>query len=453
MQLTAIIGATVIDGTGAAPLSDAVVLVDGGRVLSVAPRAETNVPEQAAVIDAAGRHIIPGLMDANVHLFAGIPDFMLQYEGRYTELIEEAAQLTLGSGVTTVFDTCGPLEPLIEVRERINSGRLVGSRMFVAGNIIGFQGPLSREHVSLGNLLAPETVERINAHWEHGVGPDLWWLAPEDVRARVRDYIERSGVDFVKYAACMHDEPLITFSELVQRSIVEAAHGAGLTVQAHTMSVESLRMEIEAGADLLTHPNVTGRVLIPEATLKTIVERGLPSSALIWTRKYAAFTQQTWSKRSRRLFGEHVYENGRRMIAAGARLLLTTDGSVFGPKMMNHPWMAGGAVKQALDMPFQLGESHFLWLEAVIEQGMAPMEALLSATRYVAEAYGQHADLGTLEPGKRADLLILDGDPLEDVHNYRRIVAVVKEGAVVDRDVLPVHRVVTELRLADVCSE
>ncbi len=449
MNLRAIVGATVIDGTGNAPLSDAVVLVDGGRVLSVAPMAEAAVPEQAEVIDAAGKYIIPGLMDANVHLFAGIPDYMLQYEGRYTELIEEAAQITLAAGVTTVFDTYGPLKPLTEVRDRINNGRLVGSRIFRAGHIIGFQGPLSREHVSLGNLLAPETVERINAHWEHGAGPELWWLTPEDVRVRVRDYIERSGADFIKYAACMHDEPLITFSERAQRAIVEEAHQAGLTVQAHTMSVESLRMEVEAGADLLTHPNVTGRELIPEATLKTIVERPLPSSALIWTRKYAAFTQRTWTERSRKLFGGHVYENGRRMIAAGARLLLTTDGSVFGTRMLNHPMMAGGAVKEAVDMPFQLGESHFLWLAAVIEQGMAPMEALLSATRYVAEAYGQDADLGTLEPGKRADLLILEDDPLEDVRNYRRIVAVMKEGIVVNRDVLPLHRVVTEPETAD----
>jgi imidazolonepropionase-like amidohydrolase len=81
----------------------------------------------------------------------------------------------------------------------------------------------------------------------------------------------------------------------------------------------------------------------------------------------------------------------------------------------------------------ELGESHFLWLEAVVDRGMAPMDALLAGTRNIAEAYGQADHLGTLEPGKRADLVILEGNPLDDVRNYRRISAVMKDGALVDQ--------------------
>ncbi len=443
-NVTAIAGATVIDGTGAAPVADATVVLADGRVRSVAPSAREEIPQGATVIDAAGRYVIPGLMDANVHLFAQIPDLMLEYEGRFDELIEEAAQLTLRAGVTTVFDTAGPLAALVSVRDRINRGEVAGSRMFVAGHIIGFYGPLSREHITLGNVLGADTVARINGYWEQGVGPDLWWLTPEKLRDRIRRYVEESGVDFVKYAACAHDVPLISFSEPAQRVIVDEAHRAGLTVQAHTMSVESLRMEIEAGADLLTHPNVTGSEVIPDETMATIVDRALPGSALIWTERYRDHLFGSWSKRSKTLFGDPVYENGRRMIEAGARLLMTTDGSVFGRRVRSHPVMEGAAVQDAVDLPFNLGDSHFLWLEAVIQQGMAPMDALVSSTRYVAEAYGHGADLGTLEPGKRADLLILADDPLADVRNYRRIVEVMKDGVLVDRDALPVHRILTE---------
>ena len=101
------------------------------------------------------------------------------------------------------------------------------------------------------------------------------------------------------------------------------------------------------------------------------------------------------------------------------------------------------STKDVPDVSIELGESHFLWLEAVIERGMAPMEALLSATRYVAEAYGQGAEIGSLEPGKRADLVVLDGDPLVDVSNYRRIAEVIKDGVLVDRHSLPTSPVLT----------
>jgi imidazolonepropionase-like amidohydrolase len=444
MTAKAIVNATVIDGTGRPPATDAVLLLDGDRVRAV-EHASVVLPEGAEVIDAAGRFVVPGLMDANVHLMSLVPDFVLRYEDRYAELIEEAAQITLRAGVTTVFDTYGPLDALLEVRDGIERGERIGSRMFVAGQIIGYPGPLSWESLSRGNLLSQATVDRIERRFDQGreLALELAWRTPDGVGRAVGDYIERCGVDFIKYAACMHDVPLIVFSEPTQRAIVEAAHRAGLTAQAHTMSVESLRMEVEAGADLLTHPNVTGSEPIPDELLSVIVERRLPSSALIWTEKYRAYALENWSDRERVLFGEPVYENGRRMIEAGARMLLTTDGMIPGRRLLRPPADNGPVAAGPPDHPFELGESHFLWFVAAAEQGMAPMEALLSATRYVAEAYGKDAELGTLEPGKKADLLILDGDPLDDVHNYRRIAAVMKDGVVVDRDALPARRILT----------
>lgn len=444
MSPTFIVGGTLIDGTGSAPVDDAVVVVDAGRISAAGRAAETPVPDGAEVVDALGRYVIPGLMDANVHLCAAtMPDLTLEFEGRYADLVVEAAQISLRTGCTTVFDTWGPLEPLIGVRDRIARGEVVGSRIFAAGNIIGFGGPLSGDFFATGDMFGTDTVERINEQWEQGVGPDLMWLTPEGVRERVRAYLERSGVDLVKYAASGHkDMQFITFSEPAQRAIVDEGHRAGLTVQAHSTSPESLRMQIEAGADLLQHGDVTGKEPMPEATLKSIVERRLPVAALVCTERYMTWVREHGPELLKLV---HVVkdDNDRRLIEAGARLLLTTDAFAFGARKRNHPAMAR-YMKGVVDSPVDLGESHFLWLQGVIERGMAPMEALLSATRYIAEAYGKADELGTVEPGKRADLLILEADPLQDVQNYRRIAAVMKDGVVVDRDVLPAERILTE---------
>jgi imidazolonepropionase-like amidohydrolase len=447
VSLRAIVGATVIDGTGQQPVADAVVMLDGSRIRSVGRAAEVSVPQQAEVIRAHGRYVIPGLMDANVHLYAGItPDLVLEFEGRYDELVLEAAQVALRSGITTVFDTWGPLEPLLRVRDRINRGEVVGSRMYVAGHIIGFGGPLSSDLFPPGSFLAPETVNRINQQWEQGLGPELTYLPPEDVRHRVREYLARAPVDFLKYAGSGHGSQthsFITFSAPTQRAIVEEAHRAGLTAQAHTTTVESLRMEIEAGADILQHGDTTGPVPMPEATLKTIVERHLPVAALVCTKRYMAWVREHGNEFIRtHVHNDAQEDNDQRLIEAGATLLLTTDSSTFGPRKLNHPLLARWW-KGAADFPLQLGESQALWLEGVIERGMAPMDALMAATRNVAEAYGKSADLGTVEAGKFADLLILEGDPLADVGNYRRIAAVIKSGAVVDRDALPTSPILT----------
>ncbi len=444
MTQTAIVGGTVIDGTGASPIHDAVVLVADDRVRSVSRAADAVVPEGARIIDAAGRYVIPGLIDANAHLSTWMPDVLLKHEGDYATLVEEAAQVTLRSGLTTLFDTHGHLESLISVRDRIDQGDAVGSRILAAGNIIGLDGPFSADYFTAGGLLGLDTMKRINAQFENGIGSDLLRLTPDGVRRRVRDYIERSGIDFVKYASSGHGRQrhLIAFSELTQRAIVEEAHRAGMTAQAHSTTVESLRIAIEAGADLLQHGNLTSDEAMPDETLQAIVDRSLPVAALVYTDAQHAWVRENGSEWIRTfIINETTDQNNRRLIEAGARLLLTTDGFALGQHVVNHPLMAG--LLACAPPVYVLGESHFVWLEAVVERGMAPMDALQAATRNVAEAYGHAADFGTLEPGKRADLLILDADPLADVHNYRRIAEVMKDGTLVDRAALPTRRILS----------
>jgi imidazolonepropionase-like amidohydrolase len=434
----ALMGATIIDGTGAKPVPDGVIVVKDGRFLAAGSRGSVAVPADAIRIDAAGKYVIPGLMDANVHLFLDVEvEPLVKYEGHYDELIIEAAQVALRNGVTTVFDTWGPREALQRARTRINQGEAVGSRIFFAGNIIGFDGPFSSDFAEKSGNLDFAFSKRVNDAWEQGVGGELLWRTPDEVRARVRQYIENGHVDFLKYGSSGHtNEQFIAFSPETQRAIVEEGHKAGLIVEAHSTSVESLRLEIAAGVDLMQHCETTGIEPMPAATLKAIVEKHIPCAAMLKTAKFLAWASTHSYRENFSEITRIEQENQRALIAAHAVLLLTTDSGVLRPEAWSNPeWVS--FIKDVPDLSMQLDGAQLLWLKAASELGLSPMAALLAGTRNIAAAYGKLSDLGTIERGKRADLVVLDADPLQNPENYRTIHLVMKDGAVVDRGGLP----------------
>lgn len=434
-EILAITGATVIDGTGADPIKNAVVLISEGRITAVGKRSSVSIPDAAKRYAAKGKYIIPGLMDANLHLanLVGM-DSLIKYEGRYEDIITEAAQITLKTGQTTVFDTWGPRAPLASVRDQINKGETQGSRFFLAGNIIGFGGPLSSTLNAAGaQFVSSDFVKRTNQLWEENTGRQLISMGPEEVRRELRRYIA-TGVDFLKYAGSGYAGDIgqfITFSSRVQKVIVDEAHAAGLVVQAHVLSEESLNLVIDAGVDIVTHCGVN-RVDRPisDGILKKMVMRGTACSILpITQRRLDALIALSPASETTKQF-KIAKQNHRRLIQAGVPLLLSTDGSVFDPKWAEN-------VQVEFDPLFKLGEGHFNGLVALQEIGMAPMEILKSVTSNTAKAYKKDQDIGTLEVGKFADMVILDKNPLKDAKHYRRIHAVIKEGVMVDIDSLP----------------
>ena len=174
-QTIAITGATLIDGTGRPPIPDAVVLIRDGRIAELGSARQVSIPASATRIDARGKYVIPGLMDANLHLYLnGDLESLITFEDRYHEVIIEGAQIALKAGMTTVFDTWGPRAALVRARDMIASGQAQGSRIYLAGNIIGFTGPLapdfrgaSAAHVSRA------FAKRINETWDQGTGREL----------------------------------------------------------------------------------------------------------------------------------------------------------------------------------------------------------------------------------------------------------------------------------------
>jgi len=436
-----ITGGTVIDGVADKPRERCSIRIRGQRIEAIGTRDELGNIAGSQIIDAHGKFIIPGLMNANVHLLGGCfsPGNLLRYFDRYEELITEAAQVALKSGLTTVFDTLGPRTPLMAVRDRINRGELVGSRFYCAGWIVGLDGLISLDFsAKAADVVSTALVEQINGLCAENVGPALSWMTPQQVREEIRRYIA-NGIDFVKYASNEHrwGDPTtsLVFSPRVQQAIVEEAHRAGRTAQAHTSSIESLHIAVEAGCDLIQHCNITGPFPIPEETLALIARH--KTGAVLFP-----FTQRRFDWIMKNCEIDRAYfaasdTNCRNLLAAGAQLMLANDGAVWGPELATDPrrskyWLAPGE-----DDLSTLDQGHFVWLKAMEEKGMAPMQLLRAATINIARAYGKDKDLGTLEAGKFADLVILDKDPLQSSENYRSISAIVKDGALVDRDHLP----------------
>ena len=441
---TVIQGATVIDGTGQNPIANASIVIAGGRIVAIGPTTATRVPAKARIIPAHGKFVIPGLMDANVHLVYGISiEFLARYEGRFEDLVAEAAQVSLANGLTTVFDSWGPLGPLTRTRDRIARGEIPGSRPYVAGNIIGLTGPLGRDFNGDAEKIASKGfVQRIDNAWEEGTGPELMWLTPDSLRGVIRGYAARK-MDFLKYAVSGHTNmEMLMFSPEQQRVIVEEGHRAGITVQTHTSSVESLHQAIEAGVDLMQHCSLTGRVAIPDATFE-LLKRGKVFCAIqpFTTVRLEAETAAA-ARFPRRVYYDELIkvadQNDRRMIAVNIPVLLATDAGIMNPD--EHDALPDNMKK---DESTDLGRAHFLWFKATAEKGMKPMDAIMAATANIARAYHLDREIGTLEPGKRADLLILDADPLADIMNVEKIATVMKDGLVVDRAVLPLKRVLT----------
>jgi len=464
----ALVGGTVITATGSPPIENAIILIDNGVIAAVGPTREVSVPAGTRTLDTKGKFITPGLIDTNVHLILmTVPEFFVKYENRLADIALQSAQVGLKYGMTTMADSWGPLEPLLEVRDRINSGEVVGSRVLVAGNIVGLGGPFSSYFMGSWDLRGPDMryggwvhpviQKRINDLWEAGAGPELLAMTPEEAGEAMKAYVAK-GVDFVKLAVSGHGispvEPLL-FSPAAMKAMREEVRRAGIPFQTHTFTVESLRLAIELEPEMLQHPNVMN---IPwfaatkaqkqstRASIDAIVHNGIYCGLMAIPSKTKQEIYTKWEP------GDHMdqpylnqvmmsrapyiaafpieprIEGLREWLDSGVKYTLATD---QGPEAADLGPVAWG----------RLGRAHFERLEDLQDCGESPVDILIAATRNGAEAYGLGDQIGTVEIGKRADLLVLDADPLVDIANFRKIQHVIKDGQIVNRDALPTIRV------------
>ena len=464
----AIVGGTLIDGNGGAPLPDAVVLMDGARITAVGSRSVA-IPADARQIDARGQWVLPGLVDTNVHLslYGGQNDryeTLAKYQPRQEEIVLEAAQIDLTYGITTVRDSYGALVPLTRVRDRIARGEQVGTRILAAGNILGWSGPYS---FSFSRVMGQLTLfqEQMNDFIAQGGGEELMAMTPPELRQAIAAYLDK-GPDFLKFGGTSHfSEPtFIGFSAEAQQVIVEEAHKRNRAAETHSTTVEGLRLSIAAGIDGIQHPEVLDGREIPDDLVKVIVDRSLNCSMLAstiagpaWKRHLKAkdeaekkradaekesrkpAREKTSSERRKEAADvgadlEMRRANAQKLIRAGCRVTPGTDSYwAAAPEFTRTP--------KPIDQDHGIGT--ILAIEGLVELGMTPSQAIVAATRNGAMAARGLKDFGTLEAGKLADVVLLTANPLADISNLRKVAVVIKEGRVVDRARLPASRVLS----------
>jgi imidazolonepropionase-like amidohydrolase len=412
-QDIALVGGTLIDGNGGQPLQDACLLMRGHEILSVGPRSGVGIPDGAVVYDVSGRTLLPGLIDAHVHLrsYAGTDrsDFYMWSQATFLEeqVLHAAANArkAIQAGFTTLRDCAGGRVE-VAVKHAIDQHLLDGARVLVAG-FVGMTG-------GHGDLFTPPAVE--HRPYPTADGPD-------ECRKLVRAYA-RDGVDWIKICTSggvlsLGDESEwrnYTLDEV--RTIVDEAHALGKRVAAHAHTRDGVRQALDGGVDSIEHGSAldeelikrmldSGTWLCPTLAVSEHIhdvgrERGVPAASLA----------KNEVVRASRL------ESARTAAAAGVRICLGTDTSSI--------------------LPF----GHHAWeLELLVSLlGVSSMRALQIGTRDAAEALGLGAQLGVLAPGRRADVLVVDGDPLADLRILQspdRILGVFFEGRLlVDRDLV-----------------
>lgn len=467
-QDIAIVGGTLIDGNGGEPVPDAVIIVTGRRIAALGPRTTTPIPHGAKIIEATNGYIVPGFIDTNVHLslYGGARDryeTLAKYYPRESEIVLEAAQIDLRYGVTTVRDSYGMLLPLMDVRDRIVRGAALGARILAAGNIVGWGGPYSVSFSLTPQKDLTRFQEEMNDAISQGAGEDLADMSPSELRSAIGKYLDK-GPDFLKYGGTSHfSQPdYIGFSPDAQKVLVEEAHKRGRAAETHSTTIEGLRLSIQAGIDLIQHPEVLTPREMPDDLVRLIRERNIVCSMLVSTitgdawekhlkmKAEAEKKQQDADKKGparprtvveeRRRASELGLDletrrrNAQKLIQAGNIVTVGTDSY----------WAA--APEFAIDHKPD-SQSHgigtIMAIEGLVELGMTPAQAIVAGTKNGAIACRKLNEFGTLEKGKLADLVILDADPLADIHNIGKVRSVMKDGQAIDLTRIPGKRVLS----------
>lgn len=408
---SAVKAARLIDGTGGAVLKNAVIVVEGDRIKSVGTAANTKPPKGAKLIDAGKYTVMPGLIDCHIHLsdwncvsFANnrvaVFEVTPQLQAFYTLF---HAQLCFEMGFTTLRDmgkstTRGNfVAEACAVRDSINVGIVAGPRILVSGRPI-----ISGSHL---DLTLPRAAVR---------APGMVADGPWELRRLTREHV-RIGCDWLKTTASggggtSDEEPDVrnmTQEEL--DAIVDEAHAFHKMVAVHCFTAESHRMCVRAGVDSIEHI-----VFTDPDTIRMIKDSGIPVVPTLSHRTDHAIEIRRKTGTPRNVIEKmkkiqpYCYDSFKKFHQAGVTIAMGTD-------IGQDPEMGSNALE----------------LELYVNLGMTPIEAIMTATKNAAEALNLDKEIGTIQPGKRADILVVDGDPSRDIsvlREKRNIMMVMKDG-------------------------
>ena len=400
-----VLAGRLVDVAAGDMLSDRALVLDGDRIGEILPASEA--PPGARTIDLSERTVLPGLIDCHAHLIGEMD------EGQgYAYLVNRSsaqealtgvtnAFATLLGGVTTVRDV-GTFHAFVDLalREAIEDGRLAGPRMMCAGAYVTCPG-------GGGDITGLPPEVPVPSELRMGVS-----TGPEQVRANVRRIFD-AGADFIKVLATGAvltsgtdpGKPELTEEEI--RAAVEEAEGRGTHVAAHAHGAEGAKRAIRAGVRSIEHG-----CLIDDETIALMVERGTYLVAdmydgdwMIQEGPRLGYSDEVLRKTE--MTNDAQRENFAKAVKAGVKIAFGTDSGIY-PHGMN-----------AKNLAFH------------VRFGQTPMEAIQSATLTSAELMGWEDRVGSLRPGRFADLIAVDGDPLDDVTVLEDIPFVMKGGEVV----------------------
>lgn len=405
-------GGTLIDGTGSAPTANPGILIGGGRIIALGSDAESRreqltSQERVSELDATGKFIMPGLIDGHCHISSSqgaVPGI------RYTDSQEFATLWTaravgqaLAAGVTSISVPGGKWFVDVAIRDAINAGLLEGPRIYCAGMPIGPVGNIfDNTHPVTGHV----TAEGISAIC-HSL---------DDYRREIRLQAKR-GVNMIKIAdSYWGDKQTISQSDLA--AIVDEAHRLNCTVSIHARGSGSTRASALAGMDWIFHAD-----LATDEDLDAVAKAGIPIMPC-FTQCHVIATSDnipgvgpvTRQRVAAQL--DVAYGVIRKARERGIKLLMGTD--------------SGNTAC------YQQGKYHGMEAELMVKNiGMTPMEAIVAFTRDNALVMGLEGELGTIEIGRLADVIVWEKDPVADLTVLYRpelLSAVIKDGRVIDRD-------------------
>ena len=400
--MIALAHARLIDGTGDAPVDDATVVLDGPRVYAAAR--DAHFPDDAEVIDLRGLTVLPGLIDAHVH-FGGFviddPEWRFTYWSVFPFFLDYARSfrkrraLALENGVTTVRSAGDNHPQILRLRDRINTGKLVGPRIVAAGPIFTAPGGHPAGTIYKNNRYVVEHATR-QVDATDAVRSEVQCLASDGV-----DHIKAVYGDVNPFDL---EHPVPKLEQHVLEALVDEAHHQGLPAMVHVGKPEDAIDAVAAGADSIEHGILPGAssAECPAELVVSMLDQGtffVPTLTAAWAMKRAypdALNHATrWVSQLHR---------------AGVCIALGTDAG------------APGVV---------IGKAAHMELELLVASGLAPMEAVVAGTRNAAGVIMRADALGTIEPGKLADLVVVAGNPAEDIRASREIRLVMKNGAIV----------------------
>jgi len=423
----AIVGATVVDGT-APPLPDAVVLIRGDRIQAVGSRAQVALPKGITIIDGRGKWVAPGLVDAHVHFFQSgspytRPDVIdlrkLRPYEREIALLKDALPRTFARyllcGVTSVVDVGGPFWNF-EVRDAAGRTALA-PRVAVAGPLVS---TVARPDLDIGDP------------------PIIKITTPDEARALVRRELERKPDLMKVWFVFRPGDDLAAGKALVAATVDEARKG-GVRTAVHATELETARAAVEAGADVLVHSVFDKPV--DDAFVDLLKRRGVVYIPTLFVRSGYALVlsgsfaptpaEERWADPD--VLATFKEVKGRPELASWAGRTVSADQVRIAAQNLKRLSAAGVAIAAGTDagnIGTLHGPSIFRELRLMAEAGLTPKEVLASATAGGARVMGREKDLGTVAPGRLADVVVLDRDPLADVANLEAIHRVVKGGRV-----------------------